>query len=267
MSKQATAVAKQEENANAVAVASAINFMADAGMGTEGADKDSFAVPFLSILQPLSPQVVDGKEGAKGGKFINSVTEEMNDEVLVVPVAFQRRFLRWQPREKGGGYKGDFSPIDVETGKVEGLQRGDDGRLYIGGTNPKEHDQLKDTRNHFVMLVRPDGSWTQALVSMSSTQIKKSKRWLSRIQGIQIKGPNGAHFTPPSFSHIYRCKSVKEQNDQGSWFGWDIDIEGQVQDAELYAAAKAFHANIVAGKVDIAPPVSDDAVEGDSEKF
>jgi hypothetical protein len=141
---------------------------------------------------------------------------------------------------------------------VEGLVKSDDGRYYIGGTNPKEHDQLKDTRNHFVLIVREDGSWTQALVSMSSTQIKVSKRLLSRIQGIQMKGPNGQMFTPPSFSHIYKAKSVKQSNDMGTWFGWDIEMAGLVQDADLYAAAKTFHAQIVAGKVDIAPPVNDD---------
>ena len=240
------------------AVGMAMDFSADAGMGTEGADKDSFAIPFLSVLQPLSPQVADGVDGAKPGKFINSVTGEMTDEVMFVPVAFQRRFLRWQPREKGGGYKGEFAPSAVETGTVEGLVKGDDGRYYIGGTNPKEHDQLKDTRNHFVLIVREDGSWTQALVSMSSTQIKVSKRLLSRIQGIQMKGPNGQMFTPPSFSHIYKAKSVKQSNDMGTWFGWDIEMAGLVQDADLYAAAKTFHAQIVAGKVDIAPPVNDD---------
>lgn len=265
--KDNTEVAVREEKAGAIATLG-MDFAADAGMGTEGADKDSFAIPFLSILQPLSPQIADGKEGAKPGKFINSVTEEMLDEVRIVPVAFQRRFLRWQPREKGGGYKGDFSPIDVETGKVEGLQKGDDGRYYIGGTNPKEHDQLKDTRNHFVLLVRPDGSWSQALISMSSTQIKKSKRLLSLIQGVQMTAPNGSRFNPPSFSHIYLCKSVKEQNDMGTWFGWDIHTEGPVQDADLYAAAKAFHAAVSSGKVEVAPPVSDDegAASGD-DKF
>ncbi len=258
MSKKETAVAVQEEKTTALATM-AIDFAADAGMGTEGADKDSFAIPFLSILQPLSPQVADGIEGAKPGLFINSVTEEMMPEVTIVPVAFQRRFLRWQPREKGGGYKGEYSPIDVETGNVEGLTKGDDGRYYIGGTNPKEHDRLSDVRNHFVLIVRPDGSWSQALISMASTQIKKSKRLLSQIQGIQMVGPNGARFNPPSFSHTYTAKSVKEQNDQGVWYGWDIHLNGPVQDAELYAAAKAFHAAIVAGKVDIAPPVGDQA--------
>lgn len=262
--KSTGAVAPIEQKTTALAVAGM--FEADAGAGLEGADKDSFAIPFLSILQPLSPIVAEGQiEGAKAGKFINSVTNQMSDVVMLVPVAFQRKFLRWQPREKGGGYKGEYSPVDVETGKVDGMVRTDEGRIYIGGSNPKEHDMLKDTRNHFVLVVKEDGSWSPALVSMASTQIKKSKRWLSRIQGVQLRNAAGQHFTPPSFSHIYKATSVREQNDSGIWFGWEIDIVGPVQDAELYQAAKAFHAQVAAGKVETTPPPAEG--EGGGEAF
>jgi len=260
------AVTTVDPKAGALVAGVASMFEADAGVGLEGADKDSFAIPFLSILQPLSPIVAEGQiEGAKAGKFINSVTSQMSDVVMLVPVAFQRKFLRWQPREKGGGYKGEYSPVDVETGKVDGMVRTDEGRIYIGGSNPKEHDQLKDTRNHFVLVVKEDGSWSPALISMASTQIKKSKRWLSRIQGVQLRNAAGQHFTPPSFSHIYKATSVRESNDQGIWFGWEIDIVGPVQDAELYGAAKAFHAQVAAGKVETAPPPADG--EGGGEGF
>ena len=42
-----------------------------------------------------------------------------------------------------------------------------------------------------------------------------------------------------------------EQNDQGSWFGWDVTIAGQLtaEDSVVYAAAKQFARNINAGNV------------------
>ena len=97
-----------------------INFEQDAGQGLEGADKDSFAIPYLVVLQPMSPPVAEGTlEGAKPGLFLNSVTQELLTEIDLVPVAFQRRFLLWAPRKLGGGFKGEFSPIDVELRKIE----------------------------------------------------------------------------------------------------------------------------------------------------
>ena len=265
--EDAVDIVVQAGSAVALQSNAAAMFEQDAGMGLEGADKDSFAIPFITILQPLSPVVVDEiVDGAKAGLFFNTVSQQLAKDIQFVPVAFQRKFLRWSPREKGGGYKGEYSPIDVELDRVEGMMKGDDGRYYIGGTNPKEHDQLKDTRNHFVLVLRPEGGWSPALISLASTQIKRSKRLLSRIQGVQLRGANGQLFTPPSFSHIYSASTEKESNDQGTWYSWVIDVVGPVQDGELYNAAKAFHAQIVAGQVQTAPPVNDVA-GGSTEVF
>ena len=235
--------------AKTTAVGAALNFAADAGLGLEGADKDSLAIPFLSILQPMSPQVVDETvEGAKAGLLINSITNDLYKTVQVVPVAFQRRFLRWALREIGGGYRGEYTAAQVEALKIE---RNDEGRLIYEG------DELRDTRNHFVMIVTENG-FQPALFSLSSTQIKKSKRWLSRIQGVQMKDANGRTFNPPSFSHVYEVRSVKESNDKGSWYGVEVDMVGPVADADLYAAARAFHDQIVSGKVEVATPVEEE---------
>ena len=236
----------------ALAAAPAMDFAADAGMGQEGTDKASFAIPFLSVLQGLSPQL-ETVDGAKPGLFINTITNELYKEVLVVPCAYQRRFLRWASREEGGNYKGDFNPVDIETGAVEGVEQGADGILRIG------NDVLKDTRNHFVLAQTAAGSWQPALISLSSTQIKKSKRWMSRIQGVEMRTAEGRAFNPPSFSHVYKLKTLKEENSKGSWWGIDVEMEGAVQDAELYAKGKAFNLSVNSGQIEIAQPVDDHA--------
>ena len=255
--KKATSTAVAEQQTTALAIPLA-DFAADAGMGMEGADKASFAIPFIAVLQGLSPQL-ETVEGAKPGLFINTITNELFKEVLVVPCAYQRRFLRWAPREAGGGYKGEYNPVDIETGKVVTAPN-DKGQPTIEG------DLLKDTRNHFVLMQSESGTWQPALLSLSSTQIKKSKRWMSLIQGIEMRAANGKPFNPPSFSHIYRLKTVKEENSQGSWWGVEVSVEEPVGDAELYAKAKTFHGCVVAGDVEVAPPQPElDAAGGDDQ--
>lgn len=240
------------------------NFMADmaadAGMGLEGADKDSFAIPFLAMLQGLSPQL-ETVEDAKPGLFINTITQEVFKSVVVVPCAYQRRYLRWAPRDAGGGYKGDYQPIEVETGKIPGVERGEDGRMRLEG------DELKDTRNHFVLVQSESGVWQPALLSLSSTQIKKSKRWMSLIQGIELRTPEGKAFTPPSFSHMYRLTGVKEENSKGSWWGINVENAGQVADAQLYAKARDFSKQVAAGEVKVSEPVADSDTGGDDDRF
>lgn len=257
--KATTEVAVKEETNTALAVMAA-DFAADAGLGMEGADKSSFAIPFLSILQGLSPQL-ETVDGAKPGLFINSITNEVFKEVLVIPCAFQRRFLRWAPRSEGGGYKGEYNPVDIETGKIAGVSTNAEGRLML------ENDELKDTRNHFVLMQTESGAWTGALLSLSSTQIKKSKRWMSLILGIEMRNAQGKPFNPPSFSHVYKLSAVKEENSKGSWWGLQVEKVEPVGDSELYAKAKAFHNSVSAGEVEVAPPQADVEAAGSDDRF
>jgi hypothetical protein len=258
--KETTAVATTTEKTNALAVMG-MDFAADAGMGMEGVDKDSFAIPFIALLQGLSPQL-ETVDAAKPGLFINTITDEVFKEVLVVPCAYQRRYLRWAPRSEGGGYKGEYNPIDIETGKILGVEKDADGRLRLEG------DELKDTRNHFVLMQSESGAWQPALLSLSSTQIKKSKRWMSRIQGIELRTAEGKAFNPPSFSHVYKLKSVKEENSKGSWWGVEVELVEPVADPELYLRAKEFNKQVAAGEVKVQEPVSEHAAEaGGDDRF
>jgi len=263
---------------NNTAVGQALDFSQDAGAGLEGVDKNSLAIPFISLLQPLSPQCQEvsdgGVEGAKAGMFINSITNELYKTVLVMPVAFQRAFLRWAPNR--GGYRGQYPGSDVDAGKVPNVINVN-GKLLIDvpeGTKdvldaegrPK-FDFLSDTRNHFVLAKTNSGQWVPALISLGSTQIKKSKRWLSLISGIELKDANGNPFTPSSFSHIYEIGSVKEENDKGKWHGVTIQLVEPVTDGAAYAKAKKFNADVVAGGVEVAPPMEESVAGSDSEKF
>lgn len=257
------------------AVGQVLDFAADQGMGLEGADKSSFAIPFISMLQGLSPQI-ETVDGAKPGLFINTITNELAKELLVIPCAYQRRFVRWAPRSAGGGYKGELNPIDVETGRVPGLALVNGTYIMdipAGVTNPFDakghplYDHLADTRNHYILVQSAEGNWQPALLSMSSTQIKKSKRWMSRIQGIEMRDAAGRSFNPPSFSHIYRMKAVKESNDKGEWWGIDINMDHPVDSAELYAKAKKFHQDVIAGAIEVSQPQSTESVVDSGEKF
>src|SRR6266853_4865490 len=106
------------------AVGEAIDFAADARAGLEGADKESFAIPFILVLQPNSPAVVDKTvAGAESGMLMNSVTNDLFKEAFILPCAFQRRWIRWGARDAGGGFKGELSTADVaairERGQVK----------------------------------------------------------------------------------------------------------------------------------------------------
>lgn len=235
------------------AVALAGQFEEDAGSGFENADSNAYAIPFLSILQSMSPQCKksDGAyiKGAEEGMFYNSVSQEIFDGsagVTVIPCYFKRSFIKWAPRDSGGGFKGELMPSDpqVAAGKVD-----KDGRLI-----DSEGNLLADTRTHYVLVVDKDGGYQQAVISLASSQIKKSRNWMSKMAGIKAQRSDGTPYTPAMFSHQYRITTVPESNDKGSWFGLKVETLGPVQSAELYQAAKAFRDAVSSGEVKEAMP-------------
>ncbi len=237
---------KERVGGGALAV---LDLAADAGAGMEGADKDSFALPFLAVLQGLSPQL-ETVEGAKPGLLINTVTNEVMAKARVVPVAFQRKYIRWTPRDAGGGYKGEYTVAAVEQMIKDRVLEDDreNNVLLIDAGKDQPKDEVRDTRVHFVLILR-DGGWTPAVMSMGRTQIKHSKRWMSQINGIQVKNGEGKLVVPASFSHVYAVSTKKEKNKEGEWHSFNINIEGPVQDRALYDAAKDLYKHVMAGKV------------------
>lgn len=254
-----------------------IDFSQDAGAGLEGADKDSYAIPFLAVLQPMSPAVVDGDvDGAKPGKFINTVSLECFEKPIVIPCAFQRRWLRWTPREvNGGGFKGELTTAEVNALRASGTVKEMDGRLYFpaedGSINPKKQDRLADTRSHFVLIV--DGADAEvgvpAVFAVTSTGIKTSKNWLARIESTKMKVGERT-LTAPSFSQAYELSTEKKTNDKGTWWVPLVSPLAQISNPNLYAQAKAFNAQINAGQVQVAHDSMERAGESsnaDPEKF
>jgi hypothetical protein len=245
-----------------------INFTADIGAGMEGTDKDSFAIPFLKVIQSNSPQVTRNESeympDAKPGMFLNTVTNELFDGdegVVFLPCSYQRRFIQWAPRGDSAGYKGEHMPEEIAMKRDAGEITELDGRLYLtkGTPNPKEHDSIVDTRNHFGILIGEKSS-SKVLMSLSSTQIKKSKQLMSMLSEVKIDTPQGL-VTPPTWMNKIRLKTVPESNDQGSWFGIKVENEGFIKDPELYKLGKEFHETVTEGQAKVVYKKEDDVEE------
>ena len=235
----------------------------DFGGGFEGADKDSFAIPFLQILQKMSPMVDEDNaahvEGAKAGMFYNTVTQKLYDGkagLVLVPCFYRRSFIQWGGREAAeGGFKGEFTPEQVNDMVAKGDFVAVDGKLLKpladGSTHDKKSDYLADTRSHYVLIVdEATGEIGQAILSLSSTQTKASKMLMTALQQKKVDTPRGKQ-TPPTFANLVKATTFGASNDKGSWSAIRFDLEGLVTDPELFAAAKAFYKAIVAGEVSV----------------
>ena len=221
-------------------------FEADAGQGLNMTQED-LALPFLKVLGQLSPECNkrDAKyvEKAEPGMIINTVTNEIYDGVKgidVVPVHYKRQYIEWQDRGESQG-----APVKI-------YEAGDDVPQTTRDKFNKDRlpsgNYLENTASHFVVIL--GNSPTTALISMKATQLKVSRKWNSMMMGLKMQGKNGM-FTPPTYSHIYKLKTVQQSNDKGTWFGWDVARVGPISDPGIYKIAKDFGANVSKGDVKV----------------
>jgi hypothetical protein len=238
MSKNEVATAKKNE------IALASDFEMDASGGFEGMSQEDFALPFLRLLTSTSPEVGE-MDGAMPGMVLNTVTGELYDGkkgMLVIPCAYVRQYIEWAPRGSGSG-----APINIYPATSDILSRTHrepgDNKDYLDNGN-----YIENTANHYVMVVGEDGMPEPALITMKSTQLKKSRKWNSMMMSVKLMGKSGA-YTPPMYSQIYRLTTQAESNDKGKWYGWEIERVGTVEDMGLYQAAKAFAAQVGSGDV------------------
>lgn len=239
------------------------DFMDYANMGMETADKDSFAIPFLRVIQKMSPEVdeSDAKymENAKPGMLLNTVTRELYDGkkgVVILPVVFQRRFIHWGARgSENAGFQGEHSPTDAEMMSAQGIVKNVEGsnRLYYpladGSIHEKKSDTLDDTRNHYVLMLDESGGVHEMLLSLGSTQIKKSKQLLTMLGSIKVKMGNEMK-TPPTWCNRIRVQTVVESNAEGSWHGvqFSRDADAMVTDPALFGLGVQLYKAITGGE-------------------
>lgn len=228
-------------------IAMASDYEGESGAGFENADIDSFAIPFLTILQDLSPQAdKKNKEqfipGAVSGMFFNSVTQEVFDGdagLIILPCYYKRVFLNWAKRSDGGGFRGEYQPIHPIVGQATRTAAGDelpDGTLLV------------DTRVHYVLILGGETGPQPAVISLASTQVKKSKQWMSRMEGLKLRRGDGSLFTPPMYAHAWHVMASPERNDRGSWYGWKMESPQLQTDHAIKQAAQEFRRRLVAGE-------------------
>ena len=228
-------------------------FAEDAGAGMTNMGANDFAIPFITILQKGSPQVSRANakfiKGAEAGAIMNTVTQEIypgEPGILYVPCGYAKSMVRWKSRDSGGGLVAHYVEGDPF---LKTCQRNERGQL----TAPDSDDVIIDTAYHYGILLHDDASPEWAVLSMYSTQLKKSRMWNTTMRRIMKKGPHGT-YNPPSYSHQYRLTTVGETKDTYDWFGWKIVTEGEVATVEIYKMAREFAKQVEAGDVRISAP-------------
>jgi len=235
---QANAVA-EKTTASAPMLSSLEEF---AGAGAENITSKDVSLPFLKILTNNSPQVTQGDSSfiseARPGQVINSVLGKLyngQDGFNVVPCFFKFEYVEWADRGTANA-KAPVNSYPADSDIMSKTTRGDDRKDRLPNGN-----YIEPTHYHYVMIVDENDQPSEtAVIVMKATQAKKSKKWNSMMLSQRRKGKNG-FFQPPTWSQIYKLRTVLEKNNLGSWFGWEVEHAKDIPNQTLMDAAMAFY--------------------------
>ena len=221
------------------------------GTGLEETTVEDYAIPFIRVLQPMSPQLnkVGGSyiEGASSGDLYNTVTNSVYDGykgITIVPCAYTKKYIEWVPREKGGGIVNANHDISI---------------LKKCKKDPEspEGTEIVETAQFYVLVLEPESQ--QAVIAFTSTQLSVARKWLTMMRMARVQTSDGKYVEAPMFAYNYILSTTTQSNDKGTWNSFSISQAGQtaIEDAQV---AKTFMSAARAGEVEVKEEQLDDSV-------
>ena len=217
------------------------------GTGLEEMTTEDFAIPFIRVLQPLSPQVQkqDGKyvAGASAGDLYNTVTDEVYDGekgISIVPCAYTKKYLEWIPREKGGGLVNPNHDISILSKCV----RDEVTNRFI----TPDGNEIVETAQFFILVLEDEPQ--QAVLAFTSTQLGVARKWSTMLRMARVQNNKGVSVGAPMFAYTYKLTTNTQSNEKGSWNGYSVNQEG-ITELSIAMVAKDFMAAARAGDVQV----------------
>lgn len=217
--------------------------------GFEKTSTEDLGIPFLAIVQSGSPELKKSHQdyetkkipGCEEGSIFNTVTRDLlyspgGEALIFVPCAFEKVFNEWKPRGDGGGGGGGFVRSHSNPLIINECKRNEKNQDILPNGN------MIVTTGTFFGKYQHEDKWEPAIISMTSTQLKKVRLWLNMMMAIKQNGR-----PLPMFSHKYAIMTAAESNNNGSWFGWHIEGAGMNTDQALITEAAEIAKKITSG--------------------
>lgn len=187
-----------------------------AGAGLENVGASDVLIPRLTILQSLSPQLNKKKseyiEGSEIGSIVDVGTGEMFPEgVLFLPVLYRKEYLEWAPRSSGLG----LVKVHADASILDNAPRNERNQNVLPNGN-----YVAETAQWFGLNLTADRR--KCFIPMASTQLKKSRKWMTLATSERLRRPDGSEFPAPLFYRSYKLTTGTESNSQGEWASWAI---------------------------------------------
>ena len=212
----------------------------DSFEGFEDINASTMAIPFVRMLQKLSPQLDKRKpdfiEGAEEGDFFNTVTKEIYGPAInVVVLKFEHIYIEWRPDR--GGFVSYHTPENAERLAVD---------KTFGHWKTVEGNDLAESYVYMIVIEGHESEGVHVF-SASSTGIKSARAW-NKMLTSQLMD-NGERAKP--YYIIWTLQQKPMENDQGSWYSFEA-IKNRYITPEVYEIVSNERKMLPARQIDYA---------------
>ncbi len=208
--------------------------------GFEQINTATMAIPFVRILQKLSPQLDKQKPeyiaGAEEGMYFNTITKELYGAVVrLIALKFERVYIEWRPNR--GGFVGYHSAENAERLTVDHT---------FGNWKTKDGNLLQETYAYMVLIAGHEKEGL-CVLSLASSSLKTAKEW-NRLMTTHVM-KDGRKALP--YYLIWELGAEYMKNDKGSWYRPKVKLVGYIDEAQ-YNTAKQERLALPSRQIDYA---------------
>lgn len=195
------------------------DYAEDAGHGFENQTAKDLQLPWLKLLQGLSPEVAKSTvDGAKPGLWMNTVTKDVYPRekgVLLIWATTSHKFGIWTPRKEGGGFHGHLEIDDPNV--LKAIDESTEFGQYRYPADPTK--VLTECHYVFGVLCDEEGHGLgMCVVPFKSTHIRPYRAFNSRLDGFRLRAPGKPSQKPPIYAYVTRLTSEESKNNKGEFY-------------------------------------------------
>lgn len=183
-------------------------------------DRDEVLLPRIDVAQALSPQIDEESAsfipGLKQGMLFNTASGEiLGNKIKFVSVAYQKEYLLFRDREKGGGFGGSYPTEEAALAAIE--ERDDDG-----------WESVLSLSN--LVMVLDDNLQQVALAYLAGTRtkLKVMRKMNTHLQMVKA----------PRYATVFELSTVKEEGAKGMYYNFAVRPLGWLSDLDTYNEAR-----------------------------
>ncbi len=203
------------------------NYEGDTG-GFEDMNGDTQSIPFIRLLQELSPQVRKTKPGYMEDAEVGMLLNTVNNRLYPTPTRFvvgkfERYYIEWKPNR--GGFAGVHAVEAIEQRIGRDLIE-EDGYKIV---DPQTNNTFADTYVYYILLpdYMEDGV---CILSLSSSQLKEAKKLNRNLRSTMIPGTTRRALP---FFMVWNYEVMEMSNDKGEWIGPKFSLDSFVSQEQL----------------------------------